>query len=192
LGGIGIDAYPTKVLDEFRRKGLVTTEDRKTGRERDLPPWELQMLAGVGDDRANHQSWEFLKEKLKAAGEKPDEYILAAKRVIEKKTGKEMVLVTYVIGGTHWDGTLLTEAWRQYGLYHIPVWVKKPNPKTFRFEETDQIASSIPVYQFEFQGPKTKIESPISGKMISITDLFREDTKFHIITDNGTKLKVSK
>lgn len=183
-----------KTLAAFAKKGLTTSEDPKTGREVPLQDFELQMIRGIGmgNQNTDHNSWYWLVDKLKEAGEKPIESISAAKRVVDPKSKKEYVLVAYRIEGTHYDGTPLSETWREYGLYFVPNFKKVYDGKRNRWLESDEVVSSTTVYQFEFEGEKTKIESPISGKMLSITDLIREDTQFHAITDKGKKLKVVK
>ena len=128
---------------------------------------------GAGYQNSNHQSWHWLLNKCKVNGETPKDEVLAAKRVINPKDGKEYCLVTYQISGYTYKGKPVNERWNEKGLHWLPVFDKAPNYEKLQMEEIPLVAYSEPVYEFRWRGDKTKITN-WEWKEVLLTDLITE------------------
>ena len=172
-----------RILEAFKKKGYKM--------ERGDGDIEWQFIAGIPSaDKANHASWHWNLSVMKEAGEPIKETIVAAKRIYIPESQKEYVLFTYQIQGQHHDGSALTETWKEKGRYELPTWKRFFDGKKNRWVESDEVRGSKTIYEYEWKGPKTQVVN-LEGKMVPMTSLFNETTRYLIVADNGTKLKVT-
>jgi hypothetical protein len=173
-----------KVLAEFKKRGYDITD-----------PVAMQFQAGGGDSRQNHGSWHWTLNILKERREEDkmpfQQTVVAAKRVIDPKSKKEYVLVTFQIEGQHYNNEKITDRWTEKGVYRLPTFKRAFDAKKMRWVETDEVLGSTDnIYEYPFKGAKTEIED-VDGKWRPITDFITTETKWHVKADNAIKLKVT-
>ena len=172
-----------RTIEAFKKKGYEM--DRGDG------DMHWQFVAGIDStNKASHASWHWNLSIMRETGQPIQESIIAAKRVYVAEEKKEYVLFTYQIEGQHHDGSTLTATWMAKGRYELPIWKRIFNGEKNRWVESDIVAGSKAIYEYEWKGPKTQIAN-LEGKMVPMTSLFNETTRYLVVADNGTKLKVT-
>jgi hypothetical protein len=153
---------------------------------------ENQFIAGTDpNNRANHASYHYTLGIMRDSGAGITDSVITAKRVIDPKTKNEFVLVHYNITGRHYDGRDLSVSWSGKGRYTLPVFGKAFSPEKMRWEPTDQVIASTEVFEYPYAAEKTMIEN-MDGKLVPLSKLITQDTRFYVMSDKGQKLTVSK
>lgn len=170
------------VIKEFEKKGYVFKDPTAEGFQKGD---DACFIKGLSKGKTNHTTFYQTLAMLRETGSLKQK-IIAAKRV--KIGDKEWVVLALDIVGAHYSGEPVAEHWPDYGFYEMPVWKRVFSGVRNRWEETDEVVSSQPVYEIPFKGDKTDFKD-IDGKTVKLVDMIDGETRF--LVQSRHKLKVS-